>query len=196
MKWQQIKRRIYTMEKKKKRAIILEVDDEFLNKLLRLISEEYDVKSIKMKEKVEEPKQPVRVSRTESLIENYNTSTNYDVEKHISEILFQIGIPAHILGYQYLRYAIKLAINDITLVSSITKQMYPHIAERFNTTASRVERAIRHAIEIAWDRGNTEVLDNIFGFSVDSQKGKATNSEFIAMIADRLRLKLKMKDYA
>ncbi len=184
------------MEKKKKRAIILEVDDEFLNKLLRLISEEYDVKSIKMKERVEEPKQPVRVSRTESLIENYNTNTNYDIEKHISEILFQIGIPAHILGYQYLRYAINLAINDITLVSSITKQMYPHIAEHFNTTPSRVERAIRHAIEIAWDRGNTEVLDNIFGFSVDSQKGKATNSEFIAMIADRLRLKLKMKDYA
>ena len=190
------KKENFTMEKKKKRAIILEVDDEFLNKLLRLISEEYDVKSIKMKERVEEPKQPVRVSRTESLIENYNTNTNYDIEKHISEILFQIGIPAHILGYQYLRYAINLAINDITLVSSITKQMYPHIAEHFNTTPSRVERAIRHAIEIAWDRGNTEVLDNIFGFSVDSQKGKATNSEFIAMIADRLRLKLKMKDYA
>lgn len=184
------------MEKKKKRAIILEVDDEFLNKLLRLISEEYDVKSINMKERVEEPKQPVRVGRTESLIENYNTNTNYDIEKHISEILFQIGIPAHILGYQYLRYAIKLAITDITLVSSITKQMYPYIAEHFNTTPSRVERAIRHAIEIAWDRGNTEVLDNIFGFSVNSQKGKATNSEFIAMIADRLRLKLKMKDYA
>lgn len=190
------KKENFTMEKKKKRAIILEVDDEFLNKLLRLISEEYDVKSIKMKEIVEEPKQPVRVGRTESLIENYNTNTNYDIEKHISEILFQIGIPAHILGYQYLRYAIKLAITDITLVSSITKQMYPYIAEHFNTTPSRVERAIRHAIEIAWDRGNTEVLDNIFGFSVNSQKGKATNSEFIAMIADRLRLKLKMKDYA
>ena len=173
------------MNKEKKKAIILEIDDDFLNKIINIISEEYDVRSINCKENENNVIAPIVYD-----IDSYN------IDKYISDTLFQVGIPAHILGYQYLRYAIKLAIKDINLVSSVTKQMYPCVAERFKTTPSRVERAIRNAIEIAWDRGNPEVLDNIFGYSVDSKKGKATNSEFIAMIADRLSLKLKLKDYA
>ncbi|MBQ6065300.1 MAG: sporulation transcription factor Spo0A [Clostridia bacterium] len=114
-----------------------------------------------------------------------------DIEITVSEIMHELGVPAHIKGYQYLRYAIVLSVEDPKLMSSVTKVLYPTIAERFDTTASRVERAIRHAIEVAWDRGDVDVLNSYFGYTIQVSRGKPTNSEFIAMIADRLRLKMK-----
>ncbi len=116
---------------------------------------------------------------------------SYDIELMVTETIHEIGIPAHIKGYQYLRHAIILVVNNLDIINSITKKLYPAIAKDFSTTSSRVERAIRHAIEVAWDRGDTEILNSIFGYTVANSKGKPTNSEFIAMIADRLRLQIK-----
>lgn len=109
----------------------------------------------------------------------------------ITDIIHQIGIPAHIKGYHYLREAITLSVNDSEMLECVTKQLYPTVAKRFSTTASRVERAIRHAIEIAWDRGDLEVINSLFGYTVNSGKGKPTNSEFIALITDKLRLQYR-----
>lgn len=117
-------------------------------------------------------------------------SLAHHLETEVTNIIHEIGIPAHIKGYQYLREAITMAINDMDILNSITKQLYPSIAKQFNTTPSRVERAIRHAIEVAWSRGKMETIDRLFGYTVNTGKGKPTNSEFIALIADRLRLEL------
>ena len=117
--------------------------------------------------------------------------TNLDLEALVTEILHEIGVPAHIKGYQYLREAIVLTILDMDMINAVTKVLYPTVARRFDTTASRVERAIRHAIEVAWDRGDLETLQKYFGYTVSNIKGKPTNSEFIAMIADSLSLRLK-----
>jgi len=111
-----------------------------------------------------------------------------DLEKQVTSIILEVGIPAHVKGYQYVRRAILMAIADPDVINGVTKIIYPTIAKEFKTTASRVERAIRHAIEVAWDRGNVETLNSLFGYSVSGARGKPTNSEFIAMIADRLRL--------
>lgn len=113
------------------------------------------------------------------------------LEEEVTEIMHQIGIPAHIKGYLYLRDAIIMVVEDIDLLGSITKILYPEIAGRFNTTPSRVERAIRHAIEVAWARNNIDVIKKFFGYTIKTEKGKPTNSEFIAMMADRLRLSNK-----
>ncbi|SER15696.1 two-component system, response regulator, stage 0 sporulation protein A [Gracilibacillus ureilyticus] len=112
----------------------------------------------------------------------------FDLEASITNIIHEIGVPAHIKGYMYLREAITMVYNDIELLGSITKVLYPDIASKFNTTASRVERAIRHAIEVAWSRGNIDSISSLFGYTVSVSKAKPTNSEFIAMVADRLRL--------
>ena len=117
--------------------------------------------------------------------------TENDLEVVVSEIMHQIGVPAHIKGYQYLREAIILSINNTEMMGSVTKLLYPTVAKTFKTTSSRVERAIRHAIEVAWDRGDVDVLSSYFGYTIQSSRGKPTNSEFIAMIADKLRLRLK-----
>lgn len=109
----------------------------------------------------------------------------------VTDILHQIGVPAHIKGYHYLRDAIIMSLKDIKIINSVTKQLYPAVAEHFETTSSRVERAIRHAIEVAWDRGDVEVLNAYFGYTIQNSRGKPTNSEFIAMIADQIRLKYK-----
>lgn len=114
-----------------------------------------------------------------------------DTETMVTNIIHEIGIPAHIKGYQYLRYSIMLVIDNLDIINSITKKLYPTVASHFSTTASRVERAIRHAIEVAWDRGDPDVINSIFGYTVANSKGKPTNSEFIAMIADKLRLRIK-----
>lgn len=114
-----------------------------------------------------------------------------DLEVLVSEIMHQIGVPAHIKGYQYLREAIILSIDDNEMMSSVTKVLYPTVAKTFKTTSSRVERAIRHAIEVAWDRGDVDVLSSYFGYTIQNSRGKPTNSEFIAMISDKLRLRLK-----
>lgn len=111
-----------------------------------------------------------------------------DLEKQVTSIILEVGIPAHVKGYQYVRRAILMAIADPEVINGVTKVIYPTIAKEFKTTPSRVERAIRHAIEVAWDRGNVETLTSLFGYSVSGTRGKPTNSEFIAMIADRLRL--------
>ena len=113
------------------------------------------------------------------------------LEVRVTEVIHQIGVPAHIKGYQYLREAIMMAVEDMEAVSAITKVLYPSIAKKFRTTSSRVERAIRHAIEVAWDRGDIETLQSYFGYTVSGVKGKPTNSEFISMIADRLRLQMR-----
>ena len=113
------------------------------------------------------------------------------LEALVTNIIHEVGVPAHIKGYQYLREAIMMVVNDIDVINQITKSLYPQIADRFDTTPSRVERAIRHAIEVAWGRGQQDVVENIFGYTISAAKGKPTNSEFIAMIADKLRLELK-----
>ena len=122
-----------------------------------------------------------------------NMSSNKDdsIEALVTNIIHEVGVPAHIKGYQYLREAIIMVINDIDVINQITKCLYPQIAEKFHTTPSRVERAIRHAIEVAWGRGQQDVVENIFGYTVSAAKGKPTNSEFIALISDKLRLELK-----
>mgnify|MGYP000764942139 FL=1 len=112
----------------------------------------------------------------------------HDLEKDVTDMIHEIGVPAHIKGYQYLREAIMMAVEDIDMLGSITKILYPTIAKKYQTTASRVERAIRHAIEVAWSRGKMETLDALFGYTINTGKGKPTNSEFIALIADKIRL--------
>ncbi len=114
-----------------------------------------------------------------------------DLEQDVTDMIHEIGVPAHIKGYQYLREAIMMSVEDPSMLSSITKVLYPTIAKKFQTTSSRVERAIRHAIEVAWSRGRMETLDALFGYTVNTGKGKPTNSEFIALIADRIRLKYR-----
>lgn len=118
--------------------------------------------------------------------------TNHNLEAEITNIIHEIGVPAHIKGYLYLREAIFMVVNDIELLSAVTKELYPSIAKKFNTTSSRVERAIRHAIEVAWSRGQVETINKIFGYTIHNGKGKPTNSEFIAMVADKLRLQQKV----
>ena len=118
-------------------------------------------------------------------------SNEDNLEALVTNIIHEVGVPAHIKGYQYLREAIIMVINDIDVINQITKQLYPDIAVKYHTTPSRVERAIRHAIEVAWGRGQQDVVERIFGYTVSAAKGKPTNSEFIAMIADKLRLELK-----
>ena len=113
------------------------------------------------------------------------------IEAMVTSIIHEIGVPAHIKGYQYLREAIIIAVNDMDVINAITKVLYPQVAKAFQTTPSRVERAIRHAIEVAWDRGDLDTLQRFFGYTVSNTKGKPTNSEFIALIADKLQLQLK-----
>ena len=114
-----------------------------------------------------------------------------DLEQDVTNMIHEIGVPAHIKGYQYLREAIMMSVEDPSMISSITKILYPTIAKRFQTTPSRVERAIRHAIEVAWSRGRMETLDALFGYTINTGKGKPTNSEFIALIADKIRLQYR-----
>ena len=113
------------------------------------------------------------------------------LEELVTSIIHEVGVPAHIKGYQYVREAIMITVEDMDVINSVTKVLYPEVAKRYHTTPSRVERAIRHAIEVAWDRGDLETLQKFFGYTVSNAKGKPTNSEFIAMISDRIRLKLK-----
>ena len=119
-----------------------------------------------------------------------------NIETMVTNIIHEIGVPAHIKGYQYLREAIIIAVNDMDVINAITKVLYPQVAKAFQTTPSRVERAIRHAIEVAWDRGDLDTLQRFFGYTVSNTKGKPTNSEFIALIADKLQLQMKSAEAA
>ena len=117
-----------------------------------------------------------------------NKNQPIDMIAQITNIIHEIGVPAHIKGYMYLRESINMVVNDMDLLSAVTKELYPLVGKKFNTTASRVERAMRHAIDVAWTRGDVETINKIFGYSINNEKGKPTNSEFIAMVADKLRL--------
>ena len=147
--------------------------DVFIERIRQLM---HDTSNLKIKKKI-------NYSTSPTLITN-NTS----LEAEITNIIHEIGVPAHIKGYLYLREAITMVIGNVELLSAVTKELYPSIAKKFNTTPSRVERAIRHAIEVAWSRGKIDTINNLFGYTVHNDKGKPTNSEFIAMIADKLRL--------
>jgi len=143
------------------------------------------------------------VEKTRNSIESRNApfiaanvgNRHIDLEVMVTDIIHQIGVPAHIKGYHYLRDSIMLVIESPDIIESVTKRLYPMVAKRASTTASRVERAIRHAIEVAWDRGDVDTLNSYFGYTIHNGRGKPTNSEFIAMISDRLRLKLRMVKY-
>lgn len=138
---------------------------------------------------------PFEIETLPSIIKSVCTSptskTSNDKEIMVTEVIQKLGIPAHIKGYHYLRTAILSAIEDSKLMECVTKLLYPRVAQKYNTTSSRVERAIRHAIEIAWDRGNTEAICSFFGYSADNYRGRPTNSEFIALVTDKIRLKIK-----
>ena len=133
------------------------------------------------------------VQSFKAVFDKLETPKVVDLEGEVTNMIHEIGVPAHIKGYQYLREAIIMSVEDTSVLSSITKILYPGIAKRFETTPSRVERAIRHAIEVAWSRGKMETLDNLFGYTINTGKGKPTNSEFIALIADRIRLQNRQK---
>lgn len=120
-----------------------------------------------------------------------NTVNKNNIEARVTNIIHELGVPAHIKGYQYLRDGIMMAIENVEVINQITKSLYPDLAKKYHTTPSRVERAIRHAIEVAWNRGQLEATERIFGYTINANKGKPTNSEFVAMIADKLRLEMK-----
>ncbi len=157
-----------------------------------------DVLMKRVREMIETPptKKPVIPMKSKEMKPTYipissQTSKEELLEIKVTNIIHEIGVPAHIKGYQYLRDGIMMVVNNIEVINQITKQLYPDLAKKYKTTPSRVERAIRHAIEVAWNRGQLETVESIFGYTVNSNKGKPTNSEFIAMIADKLRLDLK-----
>lgn len=134
----------------------------------------------------------VQKERSIKVVERKRTVNDENLEKEITNIMHDIGVPAHIRGHQYLREAILLSIHNQDLLGAVTKTLYPSVATTYNTTPSRVERAIRHAIEVAWSRGRLDTLQNVFGYTINVTKGKPTNSEFIAMIADKMKLEMKV----
>lgn len=128
---------------------------------------------------------------TDNILNNPMMFDSFGIEVKVTEILHEIGVPAHIKGYHYLRDSIIMSVEKPEIINAVTKQLYPSVAKKYDTTSSRVERAIRHAIEVAWDRGDVDVLNSYFGYTIHNDRGKPTNSEFIAMISDRLRLQIK-----
>lgn len=135
-----------------------------------------------------------KVSENKKIVAAFEDKKQFmerNIESDVTNIIHEVGVPAHIKGYQYLREAIMLSVNDTEMLNSITKILYPTIAKKFHTTPSRVERAIRHAIEVAWNRGKMDTIDELFGYTINAEKGKPTNSEFIALIADKIRLEYK-----
>lgn len=164
--------------------------DEYTRKSISLGADYYFLKPFDLQELCKE----IDSYFSPELLDN-DVKKKKKVEKNyqvmVTSILHEVGVPAHIKGYIYLREAIKLVIDDVELLGGITKTLYPMIAKKYNTTPSRVERAIRHAIEVAWNRGKVETIDKIFGYTIDQNKGKPTNSEFIAMVADKMRLDIE-----
>lgn len=152
--------------------------------ILRILDLPYDDR--KVREVIDDIMRAKRNDNYQNMVEPENDSTV--LEAVVTDIIHEIGVPAHIKGYQYLRSAILMAVQDMDILNSITKQLYPSIAEKYGTTSSRVERAIRHAIEVAWGRGSMDTINDLFGYTINAGKGKPTNSEFIALIADKIRL--------
>ena len=177
-----------TMEKKPLFLVLADFMTEFISGLLLSQGVQYILlkpctptavleRLEEMRESLKQRKQPNRLETS--------------IESMVTSMIHEIGVPAHIKGYQYLREAIMIAVKDMDVINAITKVLYPQVAKTFATTPSRVERAIRHAIEVAWDRGDLDTLQRVFGYTVSITKGKPTNSEFIALIADKLQLQLK-----
>ncbi len=178
------------MEKKPMLLVLADFMTEFVSGLLVSLGVQYVLlkpcTSRAVLERLDEMRNAVQQQR-----KPYGRSRDADVEAMVTSMIHEIGVPAHIKGYQYLREAIIIAVKDMEVINAITKVLYPQVAKTFATTPSRVERAIRHAIEVAWDRGDLETLQRFFGYTVSNTKGKPTNSEFIALIADKLQLQLK-----
>lgn len=162
--------------------------------IMKPFDEKLIINRIKRSKRVELEKKKEVLPETVLLSEKRQEKekTEADLETDVTEIIHEVGVPAHIKGYQYLRDAIVMSVKDMDMLNSITKILYPTIAKKYQTTPSRVERAIRHAIEVAWGRGRMDTLDDMFGYTINRGKGKPTNSEFIALITDRIRLDYKM----
>jgi two-component system response regulator (stage 0 sporulation protein A) len=174
--------------------------DKITQKALTLGAEYYVVKPFDMEVFSKRIRECVGINTTDADRRPYVQPSSvgivatspFELESAITNVIHEIGVPAHIKGYVYLREAITMVVNNLELLSAVTKELYPSISRKFNTTPSRVERAIRHAIEVAWARGRVDVINNLFGYTIHNVKGKPTNSEFIAMIADKLRIELKI----
>lgn len=165
--------------------------ERVIQRAMDLGAEYYVVKPFDMESMVNRIRQLKNVTTNKPNMKPFFKNTvTINLETKVTNILHEIGVPAHIRGYHYMREAILMAIENVEVLNYITKELYPSIAKKCNTTPSRVERAIRHAIEVAWSRGKIDAIDNLFGYTVNTNKGKPTNSEFIALIADRLRLEL------
>lgn len=177
------------MEKKPMILVLADFMTDFVGHLLRTVGVEYVLLKPCTPRSVLERLDEMRDSLTN--VNPYIRSRDANIEAMVTSMIHEIGVPAHIKGYQYLREAIIIAVHDMEVINAITKVLYPQVAKTFATTPSRVERAIRHAIEVAWDRGDLETLQRFFGYTVSNTKGKPTNSEFIALIADKLQLELK-----
>ena len=169
-------------------------DDAFSKGADYYIMKPFDSKSILDRIKqVRDNKTQVREAHWVSSFERTESDNEQSLEEDVTEIIHEVGVPAHIKGYQYLREAIIMSVNNMEMLNSITKILYPGIAKKYQTTPSRAERAIRHAIEVAWSRGKMDTLDELFGYTISNGKGKPTNSEFIALITDKIRLQMKNK---
>lgn len=199
--------RVSTEQKEKTTFIVLSAmgqesvaEEAFLLGAKYFLLKPFDKESLL--KKIRHCRQSQRPSKKESPESSISSGTDgtVNLEIVVTEIIHEIGVPAHIKGYQYLRDSILMAVYDMDILNSITKQLYPAIALRNHTTASRVERAIRHAIEVAWSRGKMDTIDALFGYTIHAGKGKPTNSEFIALISDKIRLEyrdqIKEEDYA
>lgn len=170
------------------------IEESFERGAAYYILKPFDEKMLisRIKQSVKEKKtNPIR-HRENSILHNVVSYEN-TLESDVTDIIHEIGVPAHIKGYQYLRDAIMMSVDDTEMLNSITKILYPSIAKKHKTTPSRVERAIRHAIEVAWSRGKIDTIDELFGYTICNGKGKPTNSEFVALIADKIRLEYKMR---
>lgn len=173
--------------------VISGYDNKFIEKeIMESGAAYYMLKPFDMTTLCERIRSLLGISEGGKTLSNYRYDPEEDLEAIVTDVILHIGIPAHIKGYHYIREAIIACINDSNMINSVTKLLYPTVAKQFSTTSSRVERAIRHAIEIAWDRGDVDTLNAYFGYTINTSRGKPTNSEFIAMIADKLRLKRKL----
>lgn len=170
-------------------------NDSFMESAFELGASYFMLRPFTADSLINRVKQTYNLSNKQITNGNYMNAKNYDncLESDVTNIIHEIGVPAHIKGYQYLRDAIIMSVNDNEMLNSITKILYPSIAKQHKTTPSRVERAIRHAIEVAWSRGKMDTIDELFGYTVCNGKGKPTNSEFVALIADKIRLEYKFR---
>lgn len=184
-----------TMEKRPTVIMLSAVGQEKItNNALTLGAEYYIIKPFDMEAlitRIRGLNESVAKENSGEIISRKSKSGPKDLETEVTSIIHEIGVPAHIKGYQYLRDSIMMSIENMEILDFVTKELYPTIAKKYSTTPSRVERAIRHAIEVAWERGSTTFIDKLFGYTVNHRKGKPTNSEFIALISDKLRLELK-----